>query len=463
MEKKPGYTKNKKLKLYTRRKIDQIPQLAGLSKKFIASLNAVSEVLPFKVNNYVIDELIDWNNIPYDPIYQLTFPQPGMLEPLDLNKIKSLLKKRASKAEIQKAAENIQMRLNPHPAEQLSLNVPVENGTIHTGMQHKYDETVLFFPSQGQSCHAFCTYCFRWAQFVGLDKLKFAGRDPEALTTYLENHPEVTDILFTGGDPMTMGAGVFGKYLEPLIRKKPGNLSTIRIGTKALAYWPYRFVSDKDSDDLMGLFEKIVRNGIHLSVMAHFSHYRELETPIVQTAIQRILGTGAAIRCQAPLIKYINDDPHTWATMWKMQVKLGAVPYYMFVERDTGPKNYFKLPLKKACRIFSEAYSQVSGLCRTVRGPSMSATPGKVMVEGITEVRGEKFFALKFIQAREPEWVNKIFFAEYDENASWLDELKPAFGEREFFFSRRLNEIKYKKANSRIKTDSALAPEDACS
>ena len=46
-------------------------------------------------------------------------------------------------------------------------------------MQHKYRETVLFFPSQGQTCHAYCTYCFRWAQFVGLDDLKFASREAQ--------------------------------------------------------------------------------------------------------------------------------------------------------------------------------------------------------------------------------------------------------------------------------------------
>ena len=66
------------------------------------------------------------------------------------------------------------------------------------------------------------------------------------------------------------------------------------------------------------------------------------------------------------------------------------VPYYMFVERDTGAKAYFEVPLARAYKVFTEAYSQVAGLCRTVRGPSMSALPGKVLVDGITEVGGRE-------------------------------------------------------------------------
>jgi hypothetical protein len=121
--------------------------------------------------------------------------------------------------------------------------------------------------------------------------------------------------------------------------------------------------------------------------------------------------------------------------MWRRQVALGAVPYYLFVERDTGPKQYFQVPLARALRIFGAATSEVSGLARTVRGPSMSATPGKVLVDGVTTIDGERLFVLKMVQAREPEWVNQVFFARFDSQATWLDELRPAFGEHQFFFN----------------------------
>ena len=87
----------------------------------------------------------------------------------------------------------------------------------------------------------------------------------------------------------------------------------------------------------------------------------------------------------------------------------------MFVERDTGAKRYFEVPLVEAYQIYTDAYKQVSGLARTWRGPSMSATPGKVLVDGVTEIGGEKVIALKFVQGRDPDWVNRLFFAAYNE------------------------------------------------
>ena len=122
--------------------------------------------------------------------------------------------------------------------------------------------------------------------------------------------------------------------------------------------------------------------------------------------------------------------------MWREQVALGMVPYYMFIARDTGAKAFFEMPLEKAWDIFRKAYSSVSGICRTVRGPSMSATPGKIQILGIAEIKGEKVFVLRFLQCRNPQLVDIPFFAEYDPNATWFDQLKPAFGEKEFFFEK---------------------------
>jgi hypothetical protein len=111
----------------------------------------------------------------------------------------------------------------------------------------------------------------------------------------------------------------------------------------------------------------------------------------------------------------------------------------MFVARDTGAQHYFKVPLVEAWNIFRNAYKQVSGVCRTVRGPSMSANPGKVQMLGVAEVNGKKIMTFRFLQGRNPDWVAQPFFAEYDEKAIWLDELKPAFGEEKFFFENELN------------------------
>jgi L-lysine 2,3-aminomutase len=419
---------------YTLANIDRLPQFARLSDARRLAMKSLAHVLPFRTNSYVVDELIDWNDIPADPIFQLTFPQPGMLPSTDLARVSALVKAGASAQQIKAVSDRIRLKLNPHPAGQLQHNVPRLDGVPLPGLQHKYRETVLFFPGRGQTCHAYCTYCFRWAQFVGLEGLKFAQREMETFHEYLRRHTEVTDVLFTGGDPLIMRGWHLRDYIAPLLTPQFEHIRHIRIGTKALAFWPYKFISDPDAGTLLRLFERVVASGRHLALMAHFTHPREIETPAVRLAIEQIRGTGAVIRTQAPLVRHINDSATAWADMWRTQVRLGCVPYYMFVERDTGPKGYFEVPLATAHDIYRRAFRQVSGLARTVRGPSMSATPGKVVVLGTQEIHGERVFVLSFLRGRKREWVGKPFFAKFDPEATWLDELQPAFGQERFFF-----------------------------
>ncbi len=426
-----------KYQSYTLRNFRQIPQIEHqLSEEEKFDIEVVGNVLPFKANNYVVEQLIDWDNYQQDPIFVLTFPQKDMLQPEHYKEMAEAIRGGAKKAELKLVANKIRLELNPHPAGQMEQNVPEIEGVKLTGVQHKYRETMLFFPSQGQTCHAYCTFCFRWPQFVGMNELKFAMRDTELIIKYLRAHPKVTDILFTGGDPLIMKTKIIRNYVEALIDARIPNLKTIRFGSKALGYWPQRFTKDKDADELLQVFEKAKMAGIHIAFMAHFNHFAELRTEEVKKAIDRILNTGAVIRTQSPVMRNINDSADCWATMWKEQAELGCVPYYMFVARDTGAQDYFAVPLGRAWHIFRDAYQQVSGIARTVRGPSMSAGPGKVQILGVTEINGEKVFSLQFLQGRNPDWVCRPFFAKYDPRAIWLDDLYPAFGEKQFFFEK---------------------------
>ncbi|GAB4384097.1 MAG: KamA family radical SAM protein [Phycisphaerales bacterium] len=416
----------------TRSNVAKLPQWADLDPELREAVEVVSLVLPFRTNRYVTDHLIDWSNVPNDPMFQLTFPQRGMLSEEHYDSMLALMRSHAlgntSKAELEAEADRIRLQLNPHPAGQLTHNVPtIVNEEGHRerveGMQHKYAETVLFFPSHGQTCHAYCTFCFRWAQFVGLEGLKFANREVEQLVRYLHQHPEVTDVLFTGGDPMVMKTRVLAEYIRPLLDVE--SVRSIRIGTKSVAYWPQRFVTDEDADECLRLFESIVRRGKHLSVMGHYCHPVELSTRVARQAVRRIRSTGANVRMQSPMVRHVNDDPHAWAELWRTGVQLGAIPYYFFVERDTGARKYFEVPLARCWDIFQSAYRQVSGLARTVRGPSMSAWPGKVHILGITRVGEQKAFVLEYLQARDPSLVRRPFFARFDPDATWFTDLQP--------------------------------------
>jgi KamA family protein len=417
----------------------QIPQLENLTEEQKFEIEVVGTVLPFKTNNYVVDELIDWDNFEDDPFFILNFPQKEMLDKESFNKVAWLIKNGASKKEIQLVVNKIRLKLNPNPAGQEN-NVPVFNGKKLNGIQHKYREIMLFFPTQGQTCHAYCTFCFRWPQFA-LNEYKFAMKEADTMVDYVKSNPKITDILFTGGDPAVMKTRFFEHYFNALLKANIPHLKNIRIGTKSLAYWPYRFTTDEDADDLLKLFKKVKSKGINVALMAHFNHPGELETQAVQDAVQRLIKVGVQIRSQSPLLRNINDSAGVWADGWKKQVELGITPYYMFIARDTGSQDYFAVTLNRAWNIYRNAYNQVSGICRTVKGPSMSCDPGKVQIVGVAELNGEKVFVLNFLQGRDPSWVGKPFFAKFNPDAIWMDDLEPAFNQSDFFFEESYYEL----------------------
>jgi len=417
----------------------QIPQMENLTEEQKFEIEVVGTVLPFKTDNYVVNELIDWNNFENDPFYILNFPQKDMLSRESFNNVATLLKKNATRKIVQEEVNKIRLKLNPNPAGQEN-NVPVFEGQRLNGIQHKYREIMLFFPTQGQTCHAYCTFCFRWPQFA-LNDFKFAMKEADTMVRYLKDNPHITDVLFTGGDPAVMKTRFFEEYFNALLDADLPNLKNIRIGTKSLAYWPYRYTTDEDADDLLRLFEKVKKHGINLALMAHFNHPGELKTEAVQKAIKRLISAGVQIRSQSPILRNINDNADVWADNWKEQVRQGIIPYYMFIARDTGAQDYFAVTLSRAWQIYRNAYNQVSGICRTVKGPSMSCNPGKVQVVGVSEIYGEKVFVLNFLQGRDPGLVGKPFFAKYNPNAIWFDDLEPAFEETKFFYEESYYEL----------------------
>lgn len=421
-----------RFKAYSARSLAQSAYWHRLPPDTQEALLVVSRVLPFKVNDFVLQELIDWSRLPDDPIGRLVFPHRDMLAPQDYADLRERLLAGAQDSDVAACVARIRASMNPHPAGQLTHNVPLLEGRRLPGLQHKYRQTVLYFPAEGQTCHAYCTFCFRWPQFVGIEDFKFNARESETLVRYLRQHPEVSDVLVTGGDPLVMNAASLRSHLEPLLAID--SIQNLRIGSKALSYWPHRFLGDKDADALLRLFEDCARAGKPVHLMAHFNHPTELRHPLVQQAIGRLASSGVSLRMQSPLVRHVNDEAGTWAAMWTLGVRLGVIPYYFFVERDTGAHAYFRVPLARALEIYQQACGQVSGLARTVRGPSMSTLHGKVLVNGVATIQGQQLFVLQFLQARQPAWVGRPFFARFDAQACWLHDLRPAFGEERFFF-----------------------------
>ncbi|ASB48078.1 KamA family radical SAM protein [Alkalitalea saponilacus] len=404
----------------------EVEYIRYLPEEVKREIDIVSSVIPFKTNNYVVDYLIDWENYENDPIYILNFPNKNMMKRHQYEKLKDAYDRNLPKAEIDKLIFNIRMDMNPHPAQQMT-NVPNLNGEELKGVQHKYRDIVLFFPSQGQTCHAHCTFCFRWPQFVKDMDLKFSMREIEKVIDYIRINPDVNEILFTGGDPMVMDPATIRKYFEAIKAARPGNLKHIRFGTKSLSYWPFAFIPQlsEEGQEMLDLLKDIADSGFHLAFMAHFNHPNELDNEIVQEAIYNIRQAGAEIRTQAPILRHINDDSEVWSQMWKKQVGLGLIPYYMFIERETGPYNYFQIPLARVYELYRNAIRESGSFAKTITGPVMSASKGKAHIMGVMDnpVDGEKYFMMQYVRHRDYKQTYKPFFMEYDEKATWIDQL----------------------------------------
>jgi len=392
----------------------------------------LSSVFHFKVNNYVLENLIDWKNIPNDPMYRLVFPRKEMLSVMDYEFLEVLFRQGLKADELNVFVQRVRKKMSP-TVRHASTSIPQLNGLPLRGMYRNFDTIISLFPDpMVKTCHSYCSYCFRWIMFNNKEAQQNSSyQDPLAPVAYLKEHPEIKDVLFTGADPLVLKAENLKKYIDPIL--EIDTVEVIRISSKSLAWWPYRFTTDKDADGLLELFEYIQSKGKHLNFCAHFTHPKELESEVVKEAIKRIQNTGVTIRCQGPLVKDINDTPQAWSKLWTKQIALGMIPYYMFIEADHNTENCFRIPLAKALRIFQEAQKCTTGLARTVRGPVFMNDLNRVLLDGTTVVEDKKYFVLKSLQS--PPVTNheaKIKLIPYDEISKDAGDLFALFDQEEY-------------------------------
>jgi len=252
---------------------------------------------------------------------------------------------------------------------------------------------------------------------------EFNYSDPQEPVEYMHENPDITNVVFSGGDPLTMSTKDIRKFIEPFL--SVDTVHSICFTTKALGWWPYRFTSENDSAELLGYFEEIRSKKKHVSLIAHFSHPKELTTRAVRDAITVLKQANVVIRCQNPLLSGINDSPEILAELWQRQVDLGLVPYYLFLESDSESRQYYKIPFDKAFGIFKEAQKKVSSLSKTVQGPVIMHNAGKILMQGILRFAGKPMFLFKHIEHPDPEMVGEQFLAESDSEITHVHQLKP--------------------------------------
>ncbi len=360
----------------TRKRVKYIRTLddvQGLTEQEREGLRPVTDEYVFRANEYYL-KLIDWDD-PHDPIRQLIVPRE--------DELKEWGKLDASNE---------------------------ESVTVARGVQHKYTDTVLLLCNE--VCGAYCRYCFRKRLFM--DDNDEVTNDISEGIRYITEHPEVTNVLLTGGDPLLMSTRRLRDIFSQL-RDIP-HVNIIRLGSKIPAFDPYRLLSD---DHLLDVFREYSTPEKRIYLMAHFDHPRELTDLAVQ-GIDAAIASGVICVNQCPMIKGINDDPDVLAEMYSKLSYIGCTPYYLFQGRPTAGNEPYEVPLVRGWRIFQEALARGSGLARRVRY-CMSHESGKVEILAIDD----RFIYSRYHQAKDRANLGRFMIHQRDDDAFWLDHLKP--------------------------------------
>jgi KamA family protein len=350
--------------------VKQLKKHAALAPYEERQLEQVIQVHPMRVSPYYVS-LINWND-PDDPIRKMAVPS---VNELDLEGF----------YDTSGEAKNTKM----------------------PGLQHKYSETALILATN--RCAMYCRHCFR-KRLVGLPSEETLKRFEEA-AEYIAKHEEINNVLISGGDPLVLKNEILERFLEAL--EKIDHIKFIRIGSRVPVTLPARLSDPK----ILALLKKHSKRDKRLYIVTHFNHPREI-TPQSIGAVSNLLKAGVLLNNQTVLLRGVNDNPETLASLMNKLVSIGVAPYYVFQCRPVKRvKHHFQVPICEGLRIVEKAKSNCNGHSKRFKY-IMAHVTGKIEILGI--MNGEIYF--KYHQAKNRENLGMMFKRRVDEQAGWLDD-----------------------------------------
>lgn len=342
-------------------------------------LERVTQKFAFRSNDYYLG-LIDWSD-KHDPIRRIIIPdvcelqQWGYLDP-------------------------------SHEADY----TPVP------GLQHKYRDTALLILND--MCGGFCRFCFRKRLFINHGEE--VTRDTSHALDYIRNHPEISNVLLTGGDPLLLSTSKIEKVIRAL--REIEHVRIIRIGSKLPAFNPFRILEDPS---LLEMISRYSRFDKRIYVMVQFNHPNEI-TEASMKAVGSLIDAGAIVCNQTPLIRGVNNDPQVIEDLFRKLSFIGAVPYYVFQCRPTLGNKAYAVPICEGFSIFEEGRMRVSGLAKRARFVMSHAT-GKIEVLGLSK----DFIYVHYYRCVDSENSGHVLTLHRDPNAYWFEDLEEVVREYE--------------------------------
>ena len=289
----------------------------------------------------------------------------------------------------------------------LDVSGEAEN-TKFLGLQHKYTQTVLILATN--RCASYCRFCFR-KRLVGRPNSEILDNFQKAVD-YISEHPEVTNVLISGGDPLILDTKVIDRFLNQLT--KIPHLDFIRIGTRIPVVFPNRILTDNNLLKMIGRYN----NRKKIYIVTHFNHPKEL-TIAARKSINRFKSEGIMLSNQTVLLKGVNDNSNVLAELQRKLVKSGVIPYYVFQCRPVkGTKHHFQVPLIKGIKIVKNAKKQLDGHSKRFRY-IMAHKTGKIEILGTFNNN----FLFKYHQATNNSNFERFFTRKISSSGKWLDDL----------------------------------------
>ena len=360
-------------------RLEQVQELDMIEKE---QLKAVTDTFVFRTNDYY-QSLIDWND-PNDPIRHIVMPQM---------------------AELQEFGQW-------DASDEASY-------TVMKGLEHKYSDTALLLVNN--VCGAYCRFCFRKRLFT--DDNDEVTNDISAAVEYIRQHPEINNVLLTGGDPLLMSTGKLEKIIQQV--RNIDHVKIIRIGSKMPAFNPFRIINDPSLLEVLSRYSSAEKK---IYVMAHFNHAKEMTDVAVQ-GITLLQKAGVTVFNQTPIIRGVNDNVEAIGELFSRMSFNGVTSYYVFICRPTAGNRPYVVPVEEAWDIFEGARHNLAGLAKHAR-LCMSHKTGKVEVVGKS---GDQMI-FRYHRAARPEDRGRIMLFPSNPDACWLDDyLQPAEPEVQLF------------------------------
>ncbi|PJZ27617.1 KamA family radical SAM protein, partial [Leptospira kmetyi] len=219
------------------------------------------------------------------------------------------------------------------------------------GLTHMYPDRVLLFTNH--ECSVYCRHCMRGRK-VSDSKERMLTTDLEAAFDYIESHPEISDVVLSGGDPLNLSDSKIDWILERL--ERIDHVKICRLGTRNPVTLPFRITSE-----LCNIIESHNTDRLSIFCNTQFNHAREC-TSEAKEAILKLLKAGVSVGNQCVLLKGINDSGETMLELHKKLLELRIRAYYMYDPELIPGSRGFRTPLAKGIEIISYMRGKIGGM-----------------------------------------------------------------------------------------------------